>query len=124
MQILFPVLVGLPVTEQLQASMHSLLNVPLLVYVNQTRGGTLTVRYCVISSEPMTSTTAEKKRYTIRFKDGSESKVIADTINEPDMSAAYSEIPFYEFQLGGDVVAKYRRDEVVGWYSSVLGSHV
>ena len=61
----------------------------------------------------MTSTT--KKRYVITFKDMSTFQVTADTIHEPDDSATTSKVRFYVLELDGEVVAKYKDAEVVGW---------
>ena len=53
--------------------------------------------------------------YKIRLKDGSRFELLADTIKEPNEDVSTSKIRFYVFELDGDVVAKYRFDEVVGW---------
>ena len=63
----------------------------------------------------MTSTTANKKTYRIRFKDGTTTSVLADAISEPRESAPNTKISFYVFSLDGDVVAKYKRQDVAGW---------
>ena len=48
--------------------------------------------------------------YWVRCKDGKESSVRASTICEPGIDS-----DFYIFKLDGQVVAKYRQDEVTGW---------
>ena len=62
----------------------------------------------------MTSTT--KKNYVITFKDAAALTVNADTIHEPeDDSVTTSKVRFYVLELDGEVVAKYKDTEVVGW---------
>ena len=61
----------------------------------------------------MTSTT--EKNYVITFKDMSYLTVKADTIHEPDDGVATSKAGFYVLELNGEVVAKYKDTEVVGW---------
>ena len=61
----------------------------------------------------MTSTT--KKRYLITFKDMSQLAVRADTIQEPDDGVTRTKVRFYVLELDGEVVAKYKDTEVVGW---------
>ena len=61
----------------------------------------------------MTSTT--EKRYLINFKDMSPIAVTADTIHEPDPDVRTSKVRFYVLELDGEVVAKYKETEVVGW---------
>ena len=62
----------------------------------------------------MTSTT--EKTYRITFKDMSQLDVKADTIHEPVITT--SKIRFYVLELDGEVVAKYKDTEVVGWRTS------
>ena len=61
----------------------------------------------------MTSTT--EKRYLITFKDMSQTGVTADTIHEPDDGVGTNKVRFYVLELDGEVVAKYKDTEVVGW---------
>ena len=61
----------------------------------------------------MTSTT--EKTYFITFKDTSQLAVKADTIHEPDDGVTTSKVRFYVLELDGEVVAKYKDTEVVGW---------
>ena len=61
----------------------------------------------------MTPTTA--KNYLITFKDMSPILVKADTIHEPDPDVRTSKVRFYVLELDGEVVAKYKETEVVGW---------
>ena len=61
----------------------------------------------------MTSTT--EKTYFITFKDTSQLAVKADTIHEPDDGIGTNKVRFYVFELNGEVVAKYKGAEVVGW---------
>ena len=61
----------------------------------------------------MTSTT--EKTYVITFKDKSPIAVKADTIHEPDDGIATRKVRFYVLELAGEVVAKYKDTEVVGW---------
>ena len=61
----------------------------------------------------MTSTT--EKRYIITFKDMSTIGVTADTIREPDDGVGTDKVRFYVLELNGEVVAKYKDTEVVGW---------
>ena len=61
----------------------------------------------------MTSTT--EKRYFITFEDMSQITVTADTIHEPDDGIRTSKVRFYVLELDGEVVAKYKDTEVVGW---------
>ena len=61
----------------------------------------------------MTSTT--EKRYLITFKDMSHLAVTADTIHEPDYDVRTTLVRFYVLELDGEVVAKYKETEVVGW---------
>ena len=61
----------------------------------------------------MTSTT--KKRYVITFKDMPQIAVTADTIHEPDDGIGTNKVRFYVLELNGEVVAKYKGTEVVGW---------
>ena len=53
--------------------------------------------------------------YTITFKDFSQWSVTADTLHEPDDRASASKFTFYVLELDGEVVAKYRASEVIGW---------
>ena len=41
--------------------------------------------------------------------------MLADAISEPRESAPNTKISFYVFSLDGDVVAKYKRQDVAGW---------
>ena len=61
----------------------------------------------------MTSTT--EKNYLITFKDTPQLAVKADTIHEPDPDVRTSKVRFYVLELDGEVVAKYKDTEVVGW---------
>ena len=61
----------------------------------------------------MTSTT--EKTYFITFKDMSQLTVKADTIHEPDYDVRTTLVRFYVLELDGEVVAKYKETEVVGW---------
>ena len=61
----------------------------------------------------MTSTT--EKTYRITFKDMSQLTVKADTIHEPDYGFRTTLVRFYVLELDGEVVAKYKETEVVGW---------
>ena len=61
----------------------------------------------------MTSTT--EKTYFITFKDMSHLTVKADTIHEPDDGVGTNKVRFYVLELDGEVVAKYKDTEVVGW---------
>ena len=59
-------------------------------------------------------TSATEKTYLITFKDDtSQIAVKADTIHEPDDGVTTSKV--YVFKLDGEVVAKYKDTEVVGW---------
>ena len=53
--------------------------------------------------------------YTITFKDSSQLSVTADTLHEPEDRASSSKFTFYVFELAGEVVAKYKTSEVIGW---------
>ena len=61
----------------------------------------------------MTSTT--EKRYLITFKDMPQIAVTADTIHEPDYDVRTTLVRFYVLELDGEVVAKYKETEVLGW---------
>ena len=61
----------------------------------------------------MTSTT--EKNYAITFKDMSQLFVKADTLHEPDDGVTRTKVGFYVLELDGEVVAKYKDTEVVGW---------
>ena len=66
----------------------------------------------------MTPTT--EKTYVITFKDMSQLTVKADTIHEPDDGISSRKIRFYVLELDGEVVAKYKAAEVVGWRTTQL----
>ena len=59
--------------------------------------------------------TPEQRQYRIRFTDGSDTKVFAETISKPSRSVAATECKFYVFESEGVVVAEYRESDVSGW---------
>ena len=56
-----------------------------------------------------------EKQYVITFKDSPDRTVQADTIHEPDTGVKRTKVRFYVLELNGEVVAKYKDTEVVGW---------
>ena len=59
--------------------------------------------------------TPEHRQCRIRFTDGSDTKVFAETISKPSKSVASTECEFYVFENDGVVVAEYRESDVSGW---------
>ena len=64
----------------------------------------------------MTSTT-KIDTYGIRFSDGSEMRIKADTVKASIDRAASASVTtaFLDFELDGVVVAKYKLSDVSGW---------
>lgn len=70
----------------------------------------------VIASALMTSTT-KSSIYSIRFSDGSETRISADTVKTSIASAGpgSANITVHVFELDGIVVAQYKFSDVSGW---------
>ena len=50
------------------------------------------------------------RQFKIRFKDGSEITIHANTLCRPEGANR-----FYTFKIGGETVAEYHSDDVSGW---------